>query len=269
MANDAAAGRASELLRQLAREPRPLLFGPGRLGIIWSPKSACTTLLLWYLWHCDLLQAALSYDPWPHYFRRRVLYDSGAYRAWNADVSASDWSWLRVVRDPFVRAVSSYRHALQHGYEDRKMARVLQRPVDSKDGYSFEQFLDYLLRIDISTCNVHHREQFHPVETLVGPARIIDVARHDLMAFLGKIDETLPPPRQPAAALHAAIAAIASSHHARETAVAEDRAGTAFTMAQARPQTEWPSHRDFLNASTRGKIATIYANDLARYADYF
>ena len=268
MPNDAAAGRAplAELLLKLERDPRPLLFGPGRLGIIWSPKSACTTVLLWYLWHCDLLQAALSHSSWPHAFRKRVLYGSDIYQAWTAEVSASGWSWLRVIRDPFVRAVSSYRHALRHGYEDRKMARVLRRPVDSQVGYSFEQFLDYLLRIDITTCNVHHRQQVHPVEALIAPTQTINIEKQDLMACLGKIDEFLPPPQQPAAALEAAIAGIAASHHARETALGGDHAAAPFATAQA--WGEWPPHRHFLDPSTRGKIATIYAADFARYADY-
>ena len=76
----------TELLRQLEHDPRPLLFGPGKLGIIWSAKAACTTLLLWYLWRCDLLQAARAYDAWPHKFRQHKLYASDTYRAWAAEV---------------------------------------------------------------------------------------------------------------------------------------------------------------------------------------
>lgn len=257
----------TELLRQLECDPRPLLFGPGKLGIIWSAKAACTTLLLWYLWHCDLLQAARAYDAWPHNFRQRKLYATDTHRAWTAEVSATGWSWLRVVRDPFVRAVSSYRHALRYGYEDHMMARVLQRPIDGKDGYSFEQFLDYLLRIDIKICNTHHRQQVHPVEALVAPTQIINIQRQDLMACLRKIDEALPPPPQPAAALDAAIAEITANHHVREADSGEDCAAATFTTAQA--WSDWPSHRHFLDASTRGKIAKIYAADLTRYAVYF
>jgi hypothetical protein len=257
----------AELLRQLERDPRPLLFGPAKLGIIWSAKAACTTLLLWYLWRCDLLQAARAYDAWPHKFRQHKLYATDTHRAWTVEAGASGWSWLRVVRDPFVRAVSSYHHALRYGYEDRKMARVLRRPIDSKDGYSFEQFLDYLLRIDIAVCNLHHREQVHPVEMLVAPTQTINIQRQDLMACLAKIDERLPPPPQPAPALDAAIAEIAATHHVREAAGAEDCAAATFTTTQA--WSDWPAHRHFFNASTRGKIATIYAADFARYADHF
>ena len=269
MPNGADGDRAglAELLLEPSRDPRPLLFGPGRLGIIWSAKSACTTVLFWYLWHCNLLQAARFYGAWPHNFRNRVLYSSETYRAWAAQADATGWSWLRIVRDPFTRAVSSYRHALRHGYEDAKMARILQRPIDGKDGYSFEQFLDYLLRIDIATCNLHHRLQFHPVEELVTPSRIVNIGKHDLMACLSEIDATLELPTEPAAALLKAIAEIAEHHHARESAVGQDHAATRFTTPEA--WGEWPANRHFLNESTRDKIARIYATDFTRYAAYF
>jgi hypothetical protein len=82
-----------DLLLDPVRDPRPLLYGPGRLGIIWSAKSACTTLLLWHLWHCDLLAAARFYSGWPHEFRNRVLYDSQTYRSWADQVDPVGWSW--------------------------------------------------------------------------------------------------------------------------------------------------------------------------------
>jgi hypothetical protein len=256
----------SGLQRELEHEPQPLLFGPGRLGIIWSPKAACTTVLLWYLWRCGLLQEALAFDPWPHRYRRAVLYKSDGYRECLAEASATGWSWLRVVRDPYARAVSSYRHALRWGYEDARMTRFLRRPTTSEAGFSFEQFLDYLLLIDIATCNLHHQQQLHPIEAKVTLAQVINVDRQDLMASLTRIGETLPLPAQPLSALEAAIARIAAPHHARQVAFDRDQAATVFTKAHAAG--DWPSYGHFLNASTRGKIARIYAADFARYADH-
>jgi hypothetical protein len=256
-----------DLLLDPLRDPRPLLYGPGRLGIIWSAKSACTTLLLWYLWHCDLLSAARFYGNWPHEFRYRVLYASQTYRSWADQAGERGWSWLRVVRDPFTRAVSSYRHALRFGYEDAKMARVLARPVDCKDGFSFELFLDYLLRIDIAACNLHHRQQYHPIEGLVTPGEILNVDRENMMERLRRIDATFEAPKEPAAALSRAIAEITPYHHARASGVEGDQAATAFTARDA--SEAWPPHQAFLNDTTRARIAAIYAVDLARYAQYW
>jgi Sulfotransferase family len=260
---EGAAGQdVATLLLEPRHDPRPLLLGPAKLGIIWSAKSACTTVLLWYLWHRDQLQTALVYNSWPHQFRNRVLYADDAYRAWAGQVEAHDWTWVRVMRDPYKRAVSSYRHALVNGYEDNKMARRLKRPLEQ--GYSFEEFLDYLLRIDVTTCNLHHRQQFHPLEQRVTPRRIVNVDKEDLMRALAEIDAGLETPEETREALHKAIAEIGSSHHARRSTVDRDVSAAPLTRQDA--SGEWPAYSCFLNASTRAKIAKIYAVDISRYA---
>jgi hypothetical protein len=254
----------ADLLLPPTSDPRPLLFGPGKLGIIWSAKSACTTVLLWYLWHCDLLRAARFYHSWPHQFRNRVLYQSKTYRAWAADVESDGWWWLRILRDPYKRAVSSYRHAVRNGYEDGKIARMLR--IDPAQGYSFEQFLDYLQQIDVAACNLHHRVQLHPVEHLISPRKVINIDRQDLMACLGEIDSILPPPKEPVSTLLGAIADIAESHFVRASGTDVDHASTSFRKEDT--WSEWPAYRCFLNASTRRKIESIYATDFDRYAAY-
>jgi hypothetical protein len=69
------------------------------------------------------------------------------------------------------------------------------------------------------------------------------------------------------ATLLGAIAEMAPYHHANETAADQDYATTRFKTRDA--WAEWPPYRCFLSDSTRGKIAEIYATDLARYAQYF
>jgi len=252
------------LLLEPRREPRPLLLGSARLGIIWSAKSACTTVLLWYLWHRNLLQAARAYSDWPHNYRNRVLYSDETYRMWASQAEAGGWTWLRIIRDPCNRAVSSYRHALVNGYEDRKMSRRLKRPPEQ--GYSFEEFLDHLLRIDIAICNLHHKQQFHPLEERIAPSRTVNVDRDDLMQVLAEIDVGLPAPQEPHEMLLDSIAAIGGWHHARRSAIERDVSAVPFTRQDA--SGEWPAYSCFLNASTREKIARIYAVDVNRYAAF-
>jgi len=254
------------LLLEPRREPRPLLLGSARLGIIWSAKSACTTVLLWYLWHRNQLQTARAYSDWPHNFRNRVLYSDETYRMWAKQAEAGGWTWLRIIRDPYKRAVSSYRHAVINGYEDRKMARRLKRPIPEGGGYSFEEFLDYLLRIDVSICNLHHKQQFHPLEERVAPRRIINVDRDDLMQALAAIDAELEKPQEPVETLRAAVAEIGSTHHARQSSSGRDFSAVALTRQDA--VGAWPAYACFLNDTTREKIAKIYAVDLDRYAAF-
>lgn len=256
----------TQLLLDPKREPRPLLFGPGKLGIIWSAKSACTTVLLWYLWHCDLLHAARFFGDWPHRFRIGVLYRSKTYGNWASEVDTKTWSWLRVIRDPFKRAVSSYRHALKFGYENDEMSLVLKRPVDHNVGFSFELFADYLSRINIATCNLHHRFQFHPIEERVTVTRVINVDREDLAAALREVDRSLDTPREPADALSSAIARVSDFHHARRSEVGRNLSATSLTRADA--WGEWPAPESFLNGTVREKIEAVYAKDYVSYANH-
>jgi len=254
----------ASLMLDPRREPRPLLLSPAKIGVIWSAKSACTTVLLWYLWHRNLLQVAQAYDSWPHQFRNRMLYADEAYRTLANQMDVGSWTWLRVIRDPYNRAVSSYRHALVNGYESQKMSRRLKRPPEA--GYSFEEFLDYLLRIDITICNLHHKQQFHPLEELVTPRRVINVDKVDLMQSLAEIDAGLETPQEPVEALRAAVAKINGWHKARPSSVDRDVSAIVFTQSDAGG--EWPAYSCFLTESTRAKIAKIYAVDISRYAAF-
>ncbi len=260
-------GREAERERARATEVKAFLatmLGEGKIGIVWSAKSACTTVLLWYLWHRDLLHAARAHHNWPHRFRNERLYSDEAYRTWAGQADGNGWTWLRVIRDPYRRAVSSYRHALRHGYEDGNMSRRLKRSRDA--GYSFEEFLDHLLGIDITICNLHHRQQFHPVERLVTPSRVVNADKVDLVQSLVEIGAGLATPREPLEALHAAVATIGGWHNTRPSSVDRDVSAVALTQTDAAG--EWPSYQCFLTKSTRAKVAKIYALDLSRYAAF-
>ena len=184
--------RGRRLGAKLRQAPLPLLDARRRTVISWSAKSACTHVLIWYLLRLGLLDEARNYHPWVHRYRSEVLYRSEVYRSALEQLSReglSQWNYLKVVRDPVKRCVSSYRHALKHGYEDEKMSRVLGRQIDHKCGYSYETFLDYLAQIDLHDCDIHHRYQKHSLDTVeFGRTWLINVDEHDLDAALAKID---------------------------------------------------------------------------------
>ena len=103
---------------------------------------------------------------------------------------------------------------------------------------------------------------------MVAPTQIINVEKQDLLAQLDRIGECCCRHRE--SRLRRSMPPSPNSpehHHVRKVAIAEDCAATSFSMSQACGH--WPAYGSFLNASTRGKIATIYAADLARYADHF
>ncbi len=130
--------------------------------ISWSPKSACTQVLMWHLQSLGLLQEARDQFPWLHNYRRAVLYRSNNRVAAQSSLYLSGpkrWQYIKVVRDPVKRCFSSYRHALGTGYADRDMSEVLAQPICHQEGFSLKTFLTYLSQVDLTNTNPHHQLQ--------------------------------------------------------------------------------------------------------------
>lgn len=212
-----AVGGASRFGAKLRQAPLPLLDGSRRTVVSWSAKSACTHVVIWYLHRLGLLDEARSHHPWVHRYRGEVLYRSRMYQSARDQLGregASEWTYVKVVRDPVKRCVSSYRHALMHGYEDEKMAHVLGREIDHKIGYSYETFLEYLGQIDLHHCDIHHRVQKHSLDTVpFGQTWLINVDEQDLDAALAELDRLQGcTPRNDDESSAAAIADAAHRH---------------------------------------------------------
>jgi len=161
-------------------------------AISWAAKSACTHVLVWHLARIGLLEEAEAHHSWLHRYREEKYYAHDCYQKAKDQIlrdGTEKWTLVKVVRDPVKRCVSSYRHALKHGYENQPMSRRLGRDIDHLAGYSFETFIDYLERIDLHHCNIHHRSQAHSLDKL--PYRkvfLINVDEQDLSVALERID---------------------------------------------------------------------------------
>lgn len=184
--------RPTPLHRALRKQPMPLLDPGNRMIISWSPRAGTTHLLIWHLARMGLLDEAERHAPWPHRYRVDVYYRRRGYRDGIRRLKAEGpgaWTLLKVARDPVKRCVSSYRYALSRGYADRKMERVLGRPVDHREGFSYETFLDYLARVDLARCDPHHRLQTHPVDLWsYGRVHLIDIDARDLDVSLREVE---------------------------------------------------------------------------------
>lgn len=184
--------RSNTLHGRLRQDPIPLLDGERRTIISWSAKSACTHVLIWYLQRVGLLTDSRAYHRWVHRYRREVLYRSSSYkkvRRLLAGEGPSVWTYVKVVRDPVKRCISSYRHAVRYGYEDKKISRVLGRRIDHIQGFSFEEFLEYLGHCDLRTVNLHHRLQTHPLDSeIFARTWLINADEKDLEGALAEID---------------------------------------------------------------------------------
>lgn len=184
--------RAQSLLSECLRQrPWPMIDWKSRIVVSWSAKSACTHVLIWHLDRLGLLDDMAAESSWPHDYRVRTYYSLPEYqRALNsiAHDGPGEWTYLKVVRDPCNRCISSYRHALAHGYADRLMSHFLGRPISHREGYSYADFLEYLHRIDLQHCDIHHRLQRHPLDPApFGKKILINIDEQDLESSLAHV----------------------------------------------------------------------------------
>ena len=249
------------LLDEDAENSKPLIYPPGEIGLIWSAKSACTTSLLWYLAIAGLLEEAIKFNPWPHRFREDVLSKHPVYKGWIDECDPHALRWIRVIRDPYNRAVSSYRQALRSNSGNAKMENFLGHKLQ-RLGFSFVEVLEYLSSIDIGKCDGHHREQWSPLERLVTPSRIVNADREPLLDTLLAI--AAPSKKAIRSRLSEEVERIASGHHARRSNEYGDSASVVFHKSAT--EGLWPDYDAFVDAKTRPMIRQIYTKDCEAYA---
>lgn len=147
--------------RILQTAVRPLFSKDHNLALFFSAKAGCTFALKWFFFHTNYLDEALAYHPWIHEYRLNVFYKLPEYKKNIHEILNEQTNTIKIVRDPYARAVSSYIHAARCGYENEKLSHFLNRKVDKERGFSFREFVSYLGSIDLRRCNPHHRVQIH------------------------------------------------------------------------------------------------------------
>ncbi|MFZ5961803.1 hypothetical protein ACOXXX_02540 [Thalassococcus sp. BH17M4-6] len=202
-------------------DPRPLVFADLPVVVSWSPKSACTHVLTWFLAQEGLVDAAAYFDPWPHEFRGKVYYRSRSYRVAATrllDSGGAGHTMIRITRAPQKRLVSIFRHALRTGFLRADLDAALGRDT-AATGVSLREFGAHLrgqALVTPSAANVHLRAQYHPVWDLAFDRVItLNMDESDLDAGLAAIEGDLGlPHRRPAD--FAYFRAVKDRHYSRD-----------------------------------------------------
>jgi hypothetical protein len=247
-------------IHQVCKGPNHPLFLEDRdVAIIWSAKSGCTFAVKWFLLQRGELQGAQEYSNWIHDYRTGVYRPSEHYMAGVHRAEFGKMRYIRLVRDPYSRTVSSYLHMIRTVGDQnfhRPFNEFLGRDIEAGQGVSFAEFCDFLEATDVAHCDVHYRQQAHPLET----SKLIDI---DHVVHLEKLERELPPLVERYGLLPASIAELSASHH--NTVRAE---ATEFAGDQLLRRTEddiYPSYHAFYNDQLASRVRTIYAEDFARY----
>lgn len=256
-----------QLIDNLKRWPGPMYAQGFPFILLWSPKSGCTTLVKWFFYQTGLTDTAMAYDAWPHRYRDDVLQGAPDYREATADLLLKrDRPVIKLVRDPWQRAVSSYLQlclSLRPGRDTWASKHVRQLKhrigvVGSYDTISFREFARAMAQ------DVTHRRQLNPHlagQYAEGEDRF-DVRPIKLENFeseIRKVEAEFGLARAP-------IDDLTKSGHHRGVK-RRKLPGAADIQAGLRTfgRQDAPAYESFYDAETGALIATAFARDFAQY----
>ena len=253
--------------------PSPLTMGPTpfvnkdkKLIVLWSPKSACTTMYVWFSYISGFSEDVRKYATWPHRHRMDQYMKSKLY-AESIESGMADAKVLRVIRDPYGRAVSIYRHALQTLFADRYMEAFSNGRIDAKDGYSFQTFLDLLEQLDMRRVDVHFRPQFHPLEKTRAVDRVINISKSDLFTEINAFEAMMEIPKTNFEDLNW-LHALETKRKAKQEPIEGDGLDHVPFSRQQAKMGQLPSYDQLLTPLARQRIEAIYKADFDAYGDY-
>jgi Sulfotransferase family len=254
--------KAEKAWRQALRKvERPLLHPQRRFVVLFSAKSACSSVVIWFLHTLGLAAEARAFSEWPHHYRINRFYAREDYLAARDALGPDDVTVLRVVRDPVDRAGSSFRHALGLSYARETIREKLGIDTDVQ-GLSFERFIDFLEMEDLDHCDPHHKRQKHAVEGLRRPDVVINASRQDLFTELNAFERMMGMPVTN-------FKELAWVHELQATRVPHsvnpeaDVYRTVLTREQAQ-NGPWP--KKLITPEARARLEKLYAEDMALYA---
>ncbi|MCG8634384.1 MAG: sulfotransferase family protein [Desulfobacterales bacterium] len=245
----------------LTRNP-PLIDPCRKLAVFWTPKAGCTFITKWFFSQAGLLDEALQYHPFVHKYRIQVYQQSRAHSKGVKDFlrHPGRYKIIKIVRDPYQRAVSSYLHTNKHSYADAALAACLRREINAAHRFSFREFLHFLAGVDIHDCNPHYKAQVHHLELTKGivPDYILNL--ENAVGELAGLERDLD--------LHntGVEKLVASGHHTIRRPWSGFAGDRVFNMATGLAV---PEADAFYNPELRQQVAYVYREDFRRYGGAF
>ena len=96
---------------EIGNHSQGLIDENNKLILLWTPKAGCTTAVIMMLRHMNLLNEALKIHPFVHNYRPKFYEKYGHVTL--KHLLSKKYFVIKVIRNPYDRAVSSYLHILE------------------------------------------------------------------------------------------------------------------------------------------------------------
>lgn len=249
-------------IKQLFFEkPAPIIFPEKRLIMLWSAKAGSTFSMKWIFSQMNLFEQAQDYHKWIHRYRLEIYYLGKQYhKGLKLFLKEPDsFNIIKIIDNPFKRAVRSYIHACIHGYEDKKLSSFLNRKINSENRFSFREFCHYLSKIDITKCDIHHKSQVSELERrdYLNNIHLVyldesmkEIPRLEKLFVLEKID--LLPLRK-------------SDHHCPKYETSKFMGDVVMNSIYNEAKSSIPEYKQFYDAEIIKLVLNVYHEDFEQY----
>lgn len=236
-----------------------------------SEKAGCTSLTKWFLFQIGKIEEANQFHPWVHEYRKSILNRQSGYR-WKALrlTILHEKPTVKLVRDPYDRAVSSFLETLS--YAGRKSGNVwalkLIAAARSQAGkgelgvpaLSFRDFARYVARTGTEWGQINgHVARQH----LAG-----EDGRIDRIIKLERFGEEIRQIEAEYGLIRSPLHQLTDSSHHRaklqHSDVARSAADIEITSDQVRDG-PLPAYETFYDDETRRLVHQAYAADFRAY----
>lgn len=235
-----------------------------KIALFWSAKSGATFSVKWFFAQKGLLEEATAYRKFVHFYRDDVYRFSQEHQDALGHFLKNHHKYetIKIVRHPLKRAVSSYIHAVKYDFAYDKMSHFLGRYVNSTNGFSFREFVNYLESLDIKTCNIHFQTQVHQLERR-GEIIINHIVNlENSIERLSKLERNLGLRQTD---LHILSRSI---HHTKRTEIKGfygDQINTVDGFERKNNEVIAPPAKNFYDADLLSRVSKIYADDFEHY----
>ena len=250
-----------KLKLMLLERPPLIIYPEKRLVLLWSAKAGSAFIMKWIFTQMDIIDQAYNHHNWIHRYRTDIYYRSRLFKiGFKLFMNDPDsFDTIKIVDNPFKRAVRSYIHACINGYEDTKISSFLHREIKSGNRFSFREFSHYLSSVDITKSQVHHKNQVSELERKDFVENIHIVKLENSMEEIPRLEKLLGLKNIDLLPLRK------SDHHRPKYETSEFMGDVVMNEIFGIRQPTIPEYKQFYDDDIIEIISDVYREDFERY----